>query len=205
MKFFPKVEQGSEEWLRLHLGRPTASGFGDLMTTDFEPRKGEMPKTYLYKRLAEKLTGQPLPGFTSRAVEQGLLMEDEAISWFELETGLTTTYMGFVVGDDDRCGCSPDSLVGDDAGIEIKCPNAETHLRYADAGVVPNDYVQQVHGSLFVTGRKEWHFLSYYRGLEPFRIVVKRDEEIMAKIGACLTKFYADFDAAFERLKPKTN
>jgi len=203
MKFYPKVEQGTEEWLRLHLGRPTASGFKEFMTTDFEMRKGEMPKTYLYKRLAEELTGAPLPGFTSRAVEQGLLMEDEAISWFELETGLTTSYMGFIVGDDDRCGCSPDSLVGEDSGLEIKCPNAETHLRYADAGVVPAEYIPQVHGSIYVSGRKSWNFMSYYRGLEPFRIEVKRDEAIMAKIADCLTKFYADYDAAKQRLKPK--
>jgi hypothetical protein len=200
------VQQRSVQWGKLHLGRPTASGFGNLMDTKFEPRDGEMPKTYLYKRLAEKLTGEMLPGFAGNwNTESGTILEEEARPFFELTYGLDVREVGFIIGDDGRCGCSPDGLIGDDAGLEIKCPLAETHLKYLDAGKVPNEYLAQVHGSLFVTGLKEWHFLSYYRGLEPLHVVVPREEAIMAKIAAALAGFYQKFDAALARLtKPNT-
>jgi len=197
-----EAEQGSSEWMRLHLGRPTASGFADFMTNSFEPRTGEMPKTYLAKKLAE-VTWGPLPGFTSRATEQGIVMEEEAIPFFEMEFDLETYRVGFVVGDDGRCGCSPDALIGEDSGLEIKCPNPETHIKYLLNGTLPNEYWCQVYGSLYVTGRAEWHFLSYCRKLPPFHLVIKRDEQWMDKIGQCLARFYRDFDAALERIKPQ--
>lgn len=195
-------QQRSVEWGKLHLGRPTASGFGELMDTKFNARDGATPKTYLYKRLAEKLTGEMLPGFAGNwNTESGTILEEEARPFFELTYGFDVQQVGFIIGDDERCGCSPDGLIGDDAGLEIKCPLAETHLRYLDGGKVPNEYLAQVHGSLFVTNRRTWHFLSYCRNLEPFHIVVERDEAIMAKIAKVLAQFYDDFDAALTRLR----
>jgi hypothetical protein len=192
--------QRSPEWMRLHLGRPTASGFGELMTPKLEPRTGEMPKTYLYKRLAEKIKGQPLPAFSTYATEQGTMLEDEAFHYFAVLYDLEPRQVGFILADDGRCGCSPDALLSDDSGLEIKCPNAETHLRYLDGGVLPDQYAPQVHGSLYVSGRKNWNFMSYHRGLPDFRVIVQRDEENMQKIGKCLAKFYTDFDSALARI-----
>jgi YqaJ-like recombinase protein len=200
MKIHDGFDQGSLRWMNLHLGRPTASGFDNIMTTDFEPRKGQMPETYMYKRLAEKIKGKALPGFTSYSVEQGQILEDEALPYFEIQTDLVTRRVAFVETDDGRAGCSPDALIGDNAGLEIKCPFAETHLKYLDYGVLPSDYAAQVHGSLWVTGRERWHFMSYHRGLPHFHTIVERDEEIMQKIGDCLAKFYEKFDAALQRL-----
>lgn len=194
------IEQGSVQWLRLHLGIPTASNFGEFMTTDFECRKGDMPKTFLYKKIAEKMTNAPLPSFNSRATEHGQVFEEEARDFFSLTTGLDVEQVGFITADNGRCGCSPDGLIGEDDGLELKCPNAETHLKYLDGKKVPNDYVQQVHGSLYVTGRKSWHFMSYFPELPPLIVKVERDESIMSKIQACLAKFYADFDATLNRL-----
>lgn len=204
MKILTGYDQGSLKWLRDHLGRPTASMFDQLMTEDFESRKGKMPETAMYKKLAEKITGSPLPGFSSWNTEQGTILEDEARPFFEIEYDIVTTKVAFVLSDDERSGCSPDALIGDDEGLEIKCPQADTHCRYLDYGQVPRDYIQQVHGSLFVTGRKRWHFLSYYRGLPPLHVIVERDESIMAKIGECLAKFYQTFDAALQRLTNRT-
>lgn len=195
------VEQGSLEWLSLHLGVPTASGFGEFMTNDFEPRKGKTTRTYLYKKLAEKIIGTPLPTYSSRAMETGVLLEPEAIAWFEMQHSVDVERVGFILGADGRCGCSPDGLVGEDAGLECKSPNPETHVRYLDEGVLPDAYVCQVHGSLYVSGRKRWHFLSYCRGIPAFHMVIERDEEKMRKIGECLTKFYADFDATLAKLE----
>src|SRR5574338_1006857 len=55
-----EVEQGTLDWLRLHIGIPTASGLDNLLDSKFALRTGEMPKTYLFKKVAESWRGQPL-------------------------------------------------------------------------------------------------------------------------------------------------
>lgn len=198
MKEF-NVTQGTPEWHELRLGVPTASEFDALMTPEFALRTGETPKTFLYKKVAEHLTG-PLPQWSGNATDQGHFLEPEAVPFFEMETGLDVRKVGFILADGARCGCSPDGLIGDDSGLEIKCPGALNHTRYFCEGALPKAYVAQVHGSMFVTGRTSWHFMSYHRKLPPFHLIVKRDEAVMALISKALTKFYADFDATRDRM-----
>jgi hypothetical protein len=188
--------QGTIEWMRLRWGRPTASEFKNLMTAKFEQRDGEMPKTYLAEKVAEKILNHALPGFGgSFDTEQGQMVEDEARAWFELEVA-RIRQVGFVTSDDDRCGCSPDGLIGEDGGLELKCPLAQTHVKYLLAGGLPPEYAPQVHGSLYVTGRKEWTFMSYRRPFPPHIVRVQRDPVIMYKIETALKAFYEKFDAA---------
>jgi len=194
VKIFNDFPQGSPEWLQIRLGVVTASAFDRIMKVNFDVRDGQGYATYLYEKIAETLTG-PLPHYGGKATDQGHFLEPEALAFFEMETGIDTKRVGFVLGDDCRCGCSPDALIGEDSGLEIKSPGPVNHIRYLHEGTLPADYAAQVHGSLYVTGRKEWHFMSYHRKLRPFHIVVKRDETIMGRIQKSLAKFYKDFDA----------
>lgn len=204
MKIHDSFPQGSLRWFEVRLGKVTASEFDEFMTTDFELRKSQTATSYRYKKLAELLTGSPLPGFGgSWDMEQGQIRQDEAVPWFELEYDLEVNQVAFIETDDGRAGCSPDGLIGEDAGLEVKCPRADTHLRYVDEGGIPSQYLAQVYGSLWVTGRARWHFLSYHRGLPPLHVVIERDEAIMEKIGNALGGFYKAFDAALGRLAPE--
>lgn len=201
IRILTEFQQWSVSWFNAKLGIPTASEFAEFMTTEFQLRTGKQIETYLYEKLAERITKKPLPNaFSSWSVERGQILEEEARPFFEMQTGMDTRAVGFVIGEDGRCGCSPDALVGDNAGLEIKCPFPQTHLKYLDYGQVPPEYHAQVQGSLFVTGRERWHFMSYHRKLPPLIVTVERDEDTMAKIGACLAKFNERFDAAFQRL-----
>lgn len=201
-KIYADVAQGSLEWSRLHWGRPTASQFARFMTTKFELRDSTPVNTYLYERLAEKIMNHALPGFSSFATDQGTIREEQARPFYALEYDVDIRQVGFVESVDGRCGCSPDGLISEDEGIEIKCPQPQTHVGYLDKGKVPSDYIQQVHGSIYVTGRKRWHFFSYCPAIKKhLRVIVERDEEIMTKIGECLAEFYTRFDAALEKLK----
>lgn len=199
----PKIHmcaQGDLEWTRLRLGRPTASEFDALLTPEFKSRTGEGVRTYLAEKVAEKWLGHALPGFSSYSTEQGQLLEHEALSWFAFDHDCTPRQVGFVESADGRCGCSPDALIGDDGGLEIKCPEAHTHTAYLLDGTLPKKYAAQVHGSLYVTGRKSWTFLSYRRGFPKLVLTIERDEEIMSKIAAALAPFYTAFDKAIELL-----
>lgn len=195
------IEQGSVEWMLARSGLPTASEFDSLVTPEFKIRTGEMPKTYLHKKVAEAWQGGPLIGFNVFDVEQGQILESEAKPWYSLEYGEEITPVGFITTDDGRIGCSPDGLLGENSGIEIKCPAVHTHCGYVLKGSLPKEYAAQVFGSMFVTGRPYWNFLSYRRHFPPLMLTVHRDEEIMKTLAIALAEFLADFDAAMKRLE----
>jgi hypothetical protein len=203
------VEQGTLAWLQLHLGIPTASGLDNLLTTGFEQRTGEMVRTYIFKKVAEAWRGKPLVSLGSGGnwdTEQGMILETEAIPWFELEYETKVKRVGFITTDDNRFGCSPDGLIeSEDCGLEIKCPAAHTHVKYLIDGKLPNDYAAQVHGGMFATGFKKWLFVSYRRGFPALLVEVERDEEIQAKIQLAVHRFHADFATWLAKVKTYEN
>ena len=143
----------------------------------------------------------PAQSFSGGPMEQGSILEGEALPWLEFAHGVKVNRVGFCETDDKRIGCSPDGLIGEDGGLEIKCPEAHTHLRYLLGGVVPPQYLAQVHGNLFVTGRKWWRFISYNRNFPALDVTVQRDEEWIAALGIVLAAFLTDFDAAYAKVQ----
>lgn len=196
-----EFRQLTPEWVAMHTGRPTCSEFSRIMDTSFNLRTGEGLKTYIYEKCAEQFRGKPLPDFTSFSTDQGLLLEDEARNYYRLETGHEVKSCGFVESGDRLTGCSPDGLIGEEGGMEMKNPQVVAHTKYLIENKLPNDYVQQVHGSLFVTGRKWWDFYSYRRGFPSVLIKVHRDEKIMEKIQTAIDGYYKLFNEAYSKLK----
>lgn len=194
------VKQGSPQWSTLRLGIPTASEFDALISPEWKIRTGQGPQTYLYQKLTEKLLGFATEA-SSFAMEQGSILEHEAVPWFEFTHDTQVKRVGFCTTDDGRFGCSPDGLLGEDGGIEIKCPQPATHLRYLMEGVVPKEYLAQVHGSMWVTGRSWWKFASYSRQFPPMVLHVNRDEEIMDTMDQALENFSSKFQAAYAKIK----
>ena len=41
-------------------------------------------------------------------------------------------------------GASPDGLIGIDGGLEIKCPNTATHLKYLMTDKIDTKYIYQM-------------------------------------------------------------
>ncbi len=199
MKIHP-AEQGSVDWMLARSGIPTASEFDAILTPEFKPRTGEMPKTYIAKKIAEWWQGGPLASFNTFNMEAGQILEEEARPWYELQFGEEIQRVGLCLTDDERVGCSPDGLIGEDMGIEIKCPEPHTHVRYILAGELPKDYAAQVHGGMFVTGRPLWRFLSYRRHFPSLVLLVERDEAIQAKIRDALETFLGALDEAKARM-----
>ena len=204
------VEQSSREWLQLHIGLPTAGGLDNLLTPEFEQRKGETPRTYIYKKVAEAWRGKPMIdlGASSFMMEQGLILESEAIPFWELTTGRKVTRVGFITTDDGRFGCSPDGLLMDEeivgrqlCGIEIKCPAPHTHVKYLSEGVVPKEYRAQVQGGMFATGFQSWIFLSYCRGFPPLILEVMRDEGQQLEIKCAVRRFHEDLEYAKKQIE----
>lgn len=189
-----RVEQNSPEWYSLRLGKVTASEIDSLVSPEGKVRTGQGPTTYLYGKIAEKLTGQRLNEFTSFAMQQGAAVEAEALPWYSFAHNVTIDRVGFCTSDDERVGFSPDGLIGADGGIEIKSPQPQAHIRYLLEGVVPPDYVAQVQFSLYVSGRKWWKFVSYSRQFPALVVHVEPDPKMQDAIRTALAAFFIRFD-----------
>ena len=183
------LEQGSTEWMMARLGIPTASRFDRLLTKKTrKPSVGQNP--YRAELVAEYLMGQPLDWGTSAWMERGTELEDEARRWYEMDRGVNVAQVGLVLRDDGRVGCSPDGLVGEDGGLEIKCPAAVQHVKYL-LGIVDlaETHTGQVQGAMYLTGRKWWDVLSYNPALPAVQVRVAVDEEYQAALVAVLEPF----------------
>lgn len=205
MKTFD-MPQRSEEWFAIRSQYPTASEFDQLVSpVKLKVREGATIKNYVAHKLAEKWLGHPLQSFTGGDAEQGTLRETEAWPWYALEFDVALTQPGFVASDDGLCGCSPDGMKPDGSGLEIKCPNADTHVGYLLAGTLPSDYIMQVQGSMLVTGAEVWTFLSYHPAFPQLVLDIPRDEKVIAAIREGLTIFWEMFNAGWTKLVAANN
>ena len=196
-----QVSQRHVDWFNLRMGKVTASELHNLLTPNFEPRKGKTPLTYLYLKLAEVWRGKPIYSAGAWATEQGSIREDFAIPFLQLEKGWKIRSTGLIETDDHLASCSPDGVVDgpEPFGVEVKCPEPVNHVRYLAEGVLPEDYVTQVYGSLFVTGFSKWVFASYHNDYPAFILEISSDPKINEKIG----KAIADFHKRLELLKDR--
>lgn len=192
------VEQKTPEWFVARGGKPTASCFDQLLTTKGEQSKSRIK--YMYKLAAERVSGVFEEGYQSAAMLRGNEIEEEARRFYEFTNGVEVQRVGFCVSDCDRYGCSPDGLVGDDGGIQIKCPQAHTHVGYLLDNKMPMDYFQQVQGELFVTGRKWWDFISYYPGLKPLVFRVTPDVAFHQALASELNGFCGELEQIVGRI-----
>jgi hypothetical protein len=192
-------EQGSPEWFAARLGVATASDFDRIVT----PKTGAL-STQADGLISELIDEIQRPdadrGFKgNRHTERGKEFEPQAAAWYAFVTGYKLTPVGFMVDDDGLTGCSPDRLVGDDGGLEIKCPDGKTHVAYVRAALrgegMPAEYRPQVHGTLARTRRKWWDFVSFCPEHKPLRIRVVPDA-YTAKAAAALDEFCASYKRA---------
>ena len=155
MKIHRDLQQKSWDWFRLRAGKVTGSELKNLITDKLAIRKWttETPNTYLHRKIAEKWRGEALQSFGgNQQTDQGVLWEERARKHFAsfLEVDIET--VGGIESDDKRCWCSPDGIIGETTGLEIKCPNADTHVGWLLIGDVPEEHVLQVHFSMLVAG-----------------------------------------------------
>ena len=183
-------EQRSEEWHAARRGIPTASNFGCILTPTGKP--STQAEGYMLKLLAAWATGKTEDAYQNAWMERGSEIEAEARDWYEFHSDADVQQVGLVYRDETRLvACSPDGLVPD-GGFECKCPAGSTQVGYLLDGRLPMKYIPQVQGSMYVTGRKWWDFLSYHPDFtKQLLIRVERDEQYIGLLHAALTKFVA--------------
>lgn len=193
-------EQRSPEWYAARRGVPTASEFGNIIT----PKKGEYATaadTYINCLIDELVRPDAASAFSgNRHTLRGEMLEPEARELYAFDRDVIPVTVGFILSDDGTMGCSPDSLVTEDGGLEVKCPDGPTHVKWVRGKTIPDEHKPQVHGCLIITGRQWWDFMSYCPGYDPFIVRVVRDD-YTAKLEAHLGRFLKEYAEAREMFK----
>lgn len=180
--------QGDDVWRAARLGIPTSSCFDKIITEKTE-KFSEQSKGYMLDLCVEHFTGHPVDVHATGFMERGKDLEAEGREWYALANDVEPQRIGFAVSDDGLIGCSPDSLVGDDGGLEIKVHGAKAHLLALYKGIDPLEHRCQIQGCMWLTGRKWWDRL-YYHPEWPSPIVrIERDEEFIGKLSVALGTF----------------
>ena len=158
-----ETEQRTEEWFRMRAGAFTSSRAADLMAK-LKSGKPAATRSNLITTLAvERLTGDCVETFQNEAMRRGIELEPEARDAYVIETGNAVDEIAFIAHPTiERCGCSPDGLIGDDGMLELKCPAAMAkHLDALQRGAHATEYRWQIQFQLFVSGREWCDAVSY--------------------------------------------
>lgn len=195
-----EVEQKSPEWYAARCGIPSSSNFDKIITTSGEPSKQRLK--YMYQLAGERVTGKSEESFQSQAMLRGVETEAEGRSFYEMLNDVKIEQVGVCYQDEKKlCAASPDGLIKKDGLFELKCPLVHTHVGYLLDSKLPTEYIQQVQGQLYVTGRKWVDFVSYYPGLKPLVVRVKRDEKFISALDSEMVRFVKELEELTEKIR----
>lgn len=191
-------QQQSEEWFITKLGLVSASHFSDVLAKG----QGKTRNKYMLRLIAEILSGNPQESYTNDAMQWGIDTEPFAREYYENYYKVKVEQVGLIrLGD---TSCSPDGLVGDEGGLEIKCPDTTTHLKYILDNQLPSEYIPQVQGGLYVSGRKWWDFVSFDPRIKrrPFWCIrIERDEKYIDNLKYEIDKFIKEMNELKEKIE----
>lgn len=200
-----KHPQGSAEWLQSRCGVCTASMFKVARERlKSGPNKGdftEAAKDYAFRLAYERISGELMDeGYQTWQMERGHELEPAARYTHEIETGCVVEQVGFVTDDDGKFGASADGFIGSDTGLEIKCLVSAKGIRKLWFAEDLSDFMDQVQGGMWITGRAQWHFALYCPAMaavekELFLRVVKRDEAYIEAMQKDLGEFASLVDS----------
>lgn len=213
-----QCEQRSHTWFLNRTGRVTGSEVAAVMDFVWKGSKERGDKrlvesaaraNYRASLIAETLTGEPdMDGFSSKAMQWGEENEDGARNAYEMRHKVLVDQVGFGIHDKiDRLGASPDALVGDLGGLEIKCLKTKNHLDILKTEQVPDEYLPQIYTNMAVFNRDWWDFGSFDprlpEELQWWDKRVFRNEVEIQRIESAVLQFLEEVDMEIQWLRER--
>ena len=142
-------------------------------------------KNYAFRLAIERITRTPLAEeqFETFAIRRGRELEPEAREAHAFAHDLLIERAGIVLTDDYKFGASADGLIAPDGGAEYKCLIAPDRIREIVLTRNIDEFLDQVQGCMWLTGRDWWHFCLYCPAL--------------ASVGKALTVFPVQRDDTY--------
>ena len=199
-----EIEQRSEDWFAIRLGKVTASRVADVIAktkTGYSTSR----ENYIAQLVVERLTQTKAESYTNAAMQWGTDQEPFARAAYEAAQGVMVEEVGFVPHPTiEWAGASPDGLVGDDGLVEIKCPNTATMIEALLTGKVPTKYFTQMQFQIACTGTKFCDYVVFDPRMpakaQLFVTRVNRDDAYIAEIEAEIVKFLAEVESQVQQL-----
>lgn len=169
MRIYKGIEQQSSEWFDLRKCKLTASHAQEI------GNNGKWLETYILEMMAESFSSAPKEIFSNEHTARGNELEPQAREIYELVNMVTVEEVSFIEMN-EFIWCSPDGLVWEEWGLEIKCQNDVKHFKmildwvekHADSG-----YIWQCQYSLWITWRKWWDLAFYNPNFEQSLLVLR--------------------------------
>jgi|18_taG_2_1085343.scaffolds.fasta_scaffold01854_13 hypothetical protein len=167
--YYYDIEQGTDEWLSARLGIVTASEINNLVTPKGKPCTGAKVQAYACLKASERVTNHIEEHFESWDMQRGHIQEEIAREIYS-ENYEPVTECGFITRKINgvKIGASPDGLIEDDSGLEIKSRLAKFQVETVIADEVPDIYMNQIQATLMISNRKSWEFAQYSNGMPLF-------------------------------------
>lgn len=203
------MDQGSDEWFAIRIGKVTASRVADIIAKTKSGYSASRDN-YMAQLVCERLTNQKAESFTNAAMQHGTETEPLARAAYEAIKDVLVDEVGFVPHPTIKmAGASPDGFVGQDGLIEIKCPNTATHIDTLLSESVQTKYFTQMQFQLACTGREWCDFVSFDNRLpEELQLFVKRvprDDTYIKLMESEIVQFIAELDDKINKLMKVKN
>lgn len=191
---------------------PTAAGIELALAGKPVGEPSDKAIKYAWLIAMETIAREPLDEtFVTYAMRRGQELEPRARAVYEQRTGAWIEEVSLILTDDERFGYSADGFRDDDGLIEIKCPMACDKLGevWKNPETAHLEYIDQINGGLWITGRKYCDLIVYCPWLAPvgkdlFVKRIYRSDDAINELEADLVRFMRMADGFTEILRAPT-
>ena len=150
------------------------------------------------EEVVQRMIGVEIDQYVSYEMQWGIDHEPMAIESYEIsrmvsvsarnpQVRITHAKYDFISGE-------PDGLVGDSGLVEVKCPNESNHFKNLLNGEQISQYMYQIQGYMWLTGRDWCDFVSFHPNYpERYQLSVNRvvrDDDIISELEERCVQFW---------------
>lgn len=204
------IEQRSDAWIQKRLGFCGCSRIGDVMATGRGGQPSATRRNYMHELLCERLTGVHNETYCSKEMQWGVEQEPIARSLYEAKTGQMVIETGGMEHPKIKWWYgSPDGLIGNDGGIEIKCKTTANHLETMMSGKIDTAHLYQITGYVEIFNLSWYDYVGFDPRLpENLQLYVKRfyrDDLPIDEVRDAVTKFIDELNELERKVRAFNN
>lgn len=185
IKYYYDIEQGTQKWLDIRIGRVGGSESEPLSVKGKSASGlGVSVWKLMHKKIYELIMNETLDNdFISEAMQRGTDLEPFARDEYEVSSFNKVNQCGYIINTDFKyAGYSPDGLIGEEGMLEIKCPLHVEYIRSICEKEIPKNYYAQMQWGLLLSDRKWCDYVVYNPDFNLKKIQiqrVERDEKVL--------------------------
>ena len=201
---FHDIQQNTDEWMKMKLGKFSASMTNDLFS-------GKSTKDYndaITNVAFERITGKRQKQFSNKWMDYGHETEPEALENYEIETFNRVSNGGIYILNEWVCASPDGGIEGQNGGVEFKCPAVSTYRDYLeqmekfDKVIIPKNYELQMQFQMYVSGFEFVDYMPYYdSSVKQILARVNRDEGTQIAITLKLNEAIRDVQDLMIKIK----